>query len=136
MSTLLRNAAFKIAHYARKITEIMSFLSEYFSKRLSEIREARGLQKNEASDLIGTDPANISRWEGGKYIPSEEQLKKIEAAYDLNAQNFVGDVVERAHLVVSITSRLSALDQVQLRQIDRAVDLFTRATPFSSSGAK
>lgn len=113
----------------------MSFLSEVFSQRMKEIRAEMDLTQAEAAVLIKTDPANISRWESGKYIPTEEALLQIEAGYKIDAKNFFGKSIERADLVLNITRGLGALDEHQLREVDNMITLLTEASSLGSSAS-
>lgn len=90
---------------------------------MREIRKERGLTQDQAADLLNTDQGNISRWENGKHLPTEDMLDMIGEKYDVNADSFVGKAVERANLVLAITSRLSSLNEDELSLVVDLLDL-------------
>lgn len=100
----------------------MSFLSEIFSNRIRAIRLERGLSQAEAAELMKTDPANVSRWESGKYLPSEEALKAIAEAYEIRPENFLGPEMERNALLSRIITLLPSLQNSELRAILKRVE--------------
>lgn len=64
-----------------------------------------------------TDPANLSRWESGKYIPTEDALKAIANAYGITPENFFGQEMNRALLLARIIETLPTLDNSELEEI-------------------
>ena len=53
---------------------------ERIGRRIRELREERGLLGKELAELVGIDPANLSRLEKGKYSVGLDILCKLAAA--------------------------------------------------------
>lgn len=49
-------------------------------KRMTIAREAAGLSQKALSDILGTDPVAVNRWEHGNTRPNWEYLRKISKA--------------------------------------------------------
>ena len=49
----------------------------FVSERLTEVREARGLNQSELAGLVGVKRASISHYEAGKRSPETETLRKL-----------------------------------------------------------
>ena len=49
----------------------------FVGERLTEVREARGLNQSELAALVGVNRASISHYEGGKRFPEAETLSKL-----------------------------------------------------------
>ena len=52
----------------------------FVSERLTEVREARGLNQSELAELVGVKRASISHYEAGKRSPGTETLGKLANA--------------------------------------------------------
>ncbi|MBQ3310522.1 helix-turn-helix transcriptional regulator [bacterium] len=61
----------------------MSDIKRLLGKRIKEIRIARNLTQEDLSELTNIGPSSISKIESGIYHPSDENLKKIACALNV-----------------------------------------------------
>jgi transcriptional regulator with XRE-family HTH domain len=45
--------------------------------QIRSLRKRIGLSQEELADLVGVDRATVSKWEGGKFKPSEEKVRQL-----------------------------------------------------------
>ena len=60
----------------------------FVSKRLTEVREARGLNQSELAKLVGVNRASISHYETGKRSPEMETLRKLAEVLEIPGAYF------------------------------------------------
>lgn len=88
----------------------------FVSERLTEVREARGLNKAEVAVLAGVNRASISHYETGKRSPETEILSRLAVALDVPEAYFFkrveidsrGSLFYRSLASASKTDRLRA----------------------------
>lgn len=54
-------------------------------KKLKSVRKARGMSQAEFARAVGTNQANICRWEQGKVRPKDSTLNRVAAALGVSA---------------------------------------------------
>ncbi len=59
------------------------------SMTLRAARVNKGLSQKEAAEQLGVSKDTIGNWEKGKTYPDVQQLKKIEALYDIKYHDII-----------------------------------------------
>jgi transcriptional regulator with XRE-family HTH domain len=67
------------AEEALTIARVRSWLR---SGRAREIRKRAGLSQSDVGGAVGTDHAQVSRWEGGKSAPVRGSVLRLAALYE------------------------------------------------------
>lgn len=67
------------AEEALAIVRVRSWLR---SGRAREIRKRAGLSQSDVGRAVGTDHAQVSRWESGKAVPYRDSVLKLARLYD------------------------------------------------------
>jgi transcriptional regulator with XRE-family HTH domain len=67
------------AEEALAIARVRSWLR---SGRAREIRKRAGLSQSDVGGAVGTDHAQVSRWESGKSAPVRGSVLRLAALYD------------------------------------------------------
>ena len=65
-----------------------------FCEILKELRTEKGLSTTELGKKINVSNSTVSRWEGGKIIPSIEHLYNIAKYFDVSADYLIGIINE------------------------------------------
>lgn len=60
-------------------------------KRLTELREKRGLTQAQLAEQMDVTRQTVSRWELGEVAPSAENLKKLGELYGLSVDDLLSD---------------------------------------------
>ncbi len=66
-------------------------MSMDFGNRLKQIREEKGIKREDVATKIGTSAAIIGRYERGERTPSIDIAKNIAEALDVSLDYLVGD---------------------------------------------
>ena len=64
----------------------------FIGARLTEARQARGMNGTELADLIGVSPQSVSQYEHGKQSPSPEMLELISDKLNMPLSHFMREV--------------------------------------------
>lgn len=62
-----------------------------YSKRLTDIRESKGMSQYKLSKLSGIPQATISRWESITFNPTLEMFNKLCQALNISVPEFFSD---------------------------------------------
>ena len=63
---------------------------EVFSKRLKELRIAKGVSQKEIANAIGVDVSSISYWERDIYEPKANYIAKMARFFAVSADFLLG----------------------------------------------
>ncbi len=66
------------------------------AERINELRLARGLTNGQLAVLAGVDPAQITRWQTGRYVPSTGTIRKLAAALEVSVDMLLRESTEPA----------------------------------------
>lgn len=67
-----------------------------FGKRLKQAIAKAGLKQYQLAEMVGVEPANVSRWATGKHFPDSShflklcEILKVDENYFLNPMNMAG----------------------------------------------
>jgi len=68
----------------------MDFNVEIFAERLKKLRTDRGLTTVQLAGALGTNDANISRWENALVIPGLDKLYLLVNFFNVSAGYLIG----------------------------------------------
>jgi Zn-dependent peptidase ImmA (M78 family)/transcriptional regulator with XRE-family HTH domain len=89
--------------------------------RLTEARQARGLNGTELADLIGVSPQSVSQYEHGKQSPSAEMLGLISDKLNIPLAYFIREVRQGEEKPIywrgQTTANRAARDRAEIRLI-------------------
>lgn len=98
----------------------------HYSKRIVELRDARGLSQKDLAALAFVTAPAITMWETGKRFPRGKNLKNLAAALGVSEASIMDSSTpiqvekpanDRANLILDIQSLLTTLDEGKLRSI-------------------
>lgn len=101
----------------------------HISKRIVELREARGLSQKDLGTLAGVTAPAITMWETGKRFPRGKNLKNLAKALGVPESAILDDTApppvrppesspaDKMSLIGSITMRLGFMDEDQLETV-------------------
>jgi Zn-dependent peptidase ImmA (M78 family)/transcriptional regulator with XRE-family HTH domain len=84
----------------------------FIGARLTEARQARGMNATELADLIGVSPQSVSQYEHGKQSPSPEMLELISDKLNMPLSHFMREVSHGR-----TTATRAARDRAEVRLI-------------------
>ena len=67
----------------------MSFLSKAFGVALRTSRKAIKQSQAKFAESINSEAANISRWENGEYLPTDENIDSLLPALGISSEEFL-----------------------------------------------
>lgn len=112
----------------------MEIFKSHFGSKLTKLLKERKIKQSWLADQLKVEPPNISRWANGLNFPDEENFKKLCKALNISGSYFLADLTPKSELLVSIISRLPALNENELLGIGDLLDkLDARRTSFDSS---
>jgi transcriptional regulator with XRE-family HTH domain len=65
------------------------------AERVRQLRKQHGWSQAELAERIGADPAQISRYEGGRITPSAEAVVKLAEVFDVSCDYLLVDDAPR-----------------------------------------
>lgn len=103
------------------------------SKRIKALREAKGLTQRDLAKLAKVTSPAIAFWETGKRFPRGKNLKNLAIAlgckesdildgYDSANPILIKNEKSKSDLILEIQSRLTTLDESELRAVSSAID--------------
>ena len=85
------------------------------AERVRQLRKEHGWSQAELAERVGADPAQISRYEGGRVMPSAEALVKLAEMFDVSCDYLLVDDAPRRTFRSSddvLGDRLSVLSEL------------------------
>jgi transcriptional regulator with XRE-family HTH domain len=58
----------------------------FVARQILSLRKKIGISQEEVAALVGVDRATVSKWEGGKFKPSEEKVRQLAALAGANKE--------------------------------------------------
>ena len=95
---------------------------EEFSKRLTELRNLKGVSAREMSLAIGQNPSYINNIETGKALPSMSAFLFMCEYLDIAPQDFFDTDSNSPAALRTLTNKLKKLNPKQLEHISALVD--------------
>ena len=121
----------------------------HISKRIKQLRKAKGWTQPELAKHAKVTDGAVKMWETGKRFPRGANLRNLASALGVSESDILDDQApapkpvqadrDKNALILRIQSRLTALDENELRFVDGFIeDLEARAssTPTKSTVAK
>lgn len=106
--------------------------------RLREAREAAGLSKTKAAELLGATRQQIMQWERDVYTPRPDRLRAMETLYRLETGSLSPPPVAEEGDVLALRQAIDAAGlamQALTQALDALVRLEQRASGPGGSGA-
>lgn len=82
-----------------------------FSKKIVQLREAKGLTQLQLAKLLGKSVTTISNWECGKAVPNLDQIAALAEFFDVSADFFIDRNEYSDPDIRSIQRAMTGMDQ-------------------------
>ena len=92
-----------------------------FSKKLSKLRNDKGLTQNQMAAMVGVGIAQIRRYEKGKSTPSLAAIKKIAVTFGVSADELVfgnGEGVAAQKLDPGLLKKFEEITKLPKKEIE------------------
>ncbi len=94
---------------------------EYFSKRISQLRTAKGISARDMSLSLGQSESYINKIENGKSFPSMQVFFYICEYFGITPNEFFDEGTSNPTLMNAVVKDLSALDEKQITNIHEII---------------
>lgn len=94
---------------------------EYFSKRISQLRTAKGISARDMSLSIGQSESYINKIENGKAFPSMQVFFYICEYFGITPRDFFDEEISNPILMDALIKDLNTLDEIQIKNIHAIV---------------
>ncbi|WP_304509700.1 helix-turn-helix domain-containing protein [Anaerotignum sp.] len=94
---------------------------EYFSKRISQLRTAKGASARDMSLSLGQSESYINKIENGKAFPSMQVFFYICEYFGITPKDFFDEETSNPILMNALFKDLNALDEIQIKNIHAIV---------------
>jgi transcriptional regulator with XRE-family HTH domain len=94
---------------------------EYFGKRISQLRTAKGVSARDMSLSLGQSESYINKIENGKSMPSMQVFFYICEYYNITPKEFFDDGNRNPALMQAVIDDLKTLDERQITNIHEII---------------
>jgi len=78
---------------------VNKILTNFFIRRLSEIRRCKGVTRKEIAKGIGITLGKYDKWEAGKVLPKSEDIARLASFYEMSVDEFLGLTEEESEAI-------------------------------------
>ncbi|KXL53553.1 anaerobic benzoate catabolism transcriptional regulator [Anaerotignum neopropionicum] len=94
---------------------------EYFSKRVSQLRTAKGISARDMSLSLGQSESYINKIENGKAFPSMQVFFYICEYFGITPKDFFDEGTSNPALMNDLVKDLNTLDEKQILNIHEVI---------------
>ncbi|NLW64667.1 MAG: helix-turn-helix transcriptional regulator [Clostridiales bacterium] len=94
---------------------------EYFGKRISQLRTAKGVSARDMSLSLGQSESYINKIENGKSMPSMQVFFYICEYFNITPKEFFDDGNRNPALMQAVIDDLKTLDERQITNIHEII---------------
>ena len=108
-------------------------MNKQLGNRIKALRELRGLSQEQVAEKCETASAVVSRWETGKYRPTNQFQEKLAAVLEVTVDDFYVNssrVVPEGVLlkeIISVCSRLNENEQLYILDVVKGLERINHA---------
>jgi transcriptional regulator with XRE-family HTH domain len=99
-----------------KRTTAQQELAKAFGRRLTELREAKGLNKQELAESAGLPRPHVSKLEGGTLLPNWPTVCALAEALGVSVEAFRSSEDQRDHAAATLAKVREWFEQSPLRR--------------------
>ena len=78
---------------------VNKILTNFFIRRLPEIRRCKGVTRKEIAKGIGITLGKYDKWEAGKVLPKSEDIARLASFYKMSVDEFLGLTEEESEAI-------------------------------------
>lgn len=94
---------------------------EYFSRRLAQLRTAKGVSARDMSLSLGQSESYVNKIENGKAFPSMQVFFYICEYFKISPKEFFDDGTSNPALMQAVINDLRTLDEKQIANIHEII---------------
>lgn len=78
---------------------VNKILTNFFVRRLPEIRRSKGVTRKEIAKGVGITLGKYDKWESGKVLPKSEDIARLASFYEMSVDEFLGLTEEESEAI-------------------------------------
>ena len=78
---------------------VNKILTNFFTRRLPEIRRSKGPTRKEIAKGVGVTLGKYGKWEAGKVLPKSEDIARLASFYEMSVDEFLGLTEEESEAI-------------------------------------
>ena len=99
----------------------MIMCEKYFSRRMAELRAAKGVSARDMSLSLGQSESYMNKIENGKAFPSMQAFFYICEYFGISPKEFFDNGTENPALIQAVVEDLKTLGESQIRNIHEII---------------
>ncbi|SHL07794.1 DNA-binding transcriptional regulator, XRE-family HTH domain [Selenomonas ruminantium] len=78
---------------------VNKILTNFFVRRLPEIRRSKDITRKEIAKGVGITLGKYDKWEAGKVLPKSEDIARLASFYEMSVDEFLGLTEEESEAI-------------------------------------